>query len=181
MARTFVLIAPVHPVLHRVSCSYETITDEHKHYETYQNMSLGSNGVDWVCSLRKIPMWLRGMNFGINCNSSPYFASSFMYLRNDPKCTQTLYNAPKHEFRVQWSGLGAFVAKNPNVTSWHELFHELHQFTPFCPEFHAVTKPKQMHPNTWNLWKYEFRVQWVGLGAFIAKNPDVTSWHELLH
>jgi len=141
MARTFVLIAPVHPVLHRVSCSYETITDEHKHYETYQNMSLGSNGVDWVCSLRKIPMWLRGMNFGINCTSSPYFASSFMYLRNDPKCTQTLYNAPKHEFRVQWSGLGAFVAKNPNVTSWHELFHELHQFTPFCPEFHAVTKP----------------------------------------
>ena len=141
MARTFVLIAPVQPVLHRVSCSYETITDEHKHYETYQNMSLGSNGVDWVCSLRKIPMWLRGMNFGINCNSSPYFASSFMYLRNDPKCTQTLYNAPKHEFRVQWSGLGAFVAKNPNVTSWHELFHELHQFTPFCPEFHAVTKP----------------------------------------
>jgi hypothetical protein len=40
--------------LHRVSRSYEMITDEPKHYETYQNMSLGSNGVDWVRSLRKI-------------------------------------------------------------------------------------------------------------------------------
>src|SRR6185312_4328778 len=97
----------------------------------------------WIGCLRceKSRRDFRGMNFGINCTSSPYFASSFMELRNDPKCTQTLYNAPKHEFRVQWGGLGAFVAKNPNVTSWHELFNELHQFTPFCPEFHAVTKP----------------------------------------
>ena len=117
----FTLIAPVHPVLHRVSCSYETITNAPKHNETYENISLASNGVDWVGSLRKIPTWLRGTNFCINCTSSPYFASSFMELRNDPKCTQALYNAPKHEFRVQWGGLGAFVVKNPNVTSWHEL------------------------------------------------------------
>ena len=121
VARTFSFIAPVHTVLHRVSCSYETITNAPKHNETYENISLGSNGVDWVGSLRKIPTWLRGTNFCINCTSSPYFASSFMELRNDPKCTQTLYNAPKHEFRVQWGGLGAFVVKNPNVTSWHEL------------------------------------------------------------
>jgi len=118
VAQTFALIAPVHTVLHRVSCSYETITDETKHYENYQNMSLGSNGVDWVRSLRKIPTWLRGMNFCINCTSSPCFASRFTELRNDPKCTQTLCNAPKHEFRVQWGGLGGFVEKNPDVTSW---------------------------------------------------------------
>jgi len=55
LVRTFALIAPVHTVLHRVSCSYETITNAPKHYETYENMSLGSNGVDWVRSLRKIP------------------------------------------------------------------------------------------------------------------------------
>ena len=55
LARNFALIAPVHTVLHRVSCTYETITDEPKHYETYQNMSLGSNRVDWVCLLQKIP------------------------------------------------------------------------------------------------------------------------------
>ena len=116
VAPTFALIAPIHTVLHRVSCSYETIPNAPKHYATHQNMSSGSNGVDWVRSLRKIPTWLRGTNFCINCTSSPYFASSFMQLRNDPKCTQTLCNAPKHEFRVQWGGLGAFVEKIP---TWH--------------------------------------------------------------
>ena len=55
VARTFALIAPVHTVLHRVSCGYETITNAPKHNETFENISLGSNVVDWVGSLRKIP------------------------------------------------------------------------------------------------------------------------------
>ena len=154
VARTFVLIALVHPVLHRVSCTYEMIPNAPKHYEMHQNMSLGSNGVDkvrslqkitmwlrgtnfcinctssvcfassfmqlqtipnapkyyetdrnislgstwvdWVCSSRKIPTWLRVTNFCINCTSSVCFASSFMQLRNDPKCTEILWNRPKH-------------------------------------------------------------------------------------
>ena len=54
MAQTCPLIAPVQPVLHRVSCSNETLTNALKHYK----------------------------------------------------------NAPKHEFRVQWGGSRAFVAKN---------------------------------------------------------------------
>ena len=116
VARTFALIAPVQLVLHRVSCSNETLPKAPKHYETHQNMSLGSNGVDWVRSLRKILTWLRGTNFCINCTSSPCFASSLMQLWNDPKCTETLCNAPKPEFRVQWGGLGAFVEKIP---TWH--------------------------------------------------------------
>ena len=49
--RTFALIAPVQPVLHRVSCSNETIQNTPKHYKTHQYMHLGSNGVDRVCSL----------------------------------------------------------------------------------------------------------------------------------
>ena len=179
MARAFALIAPVHPVLHQLSCNYETIPNAPKNYETHQNMSLGSNGVDqvrslrkiqcdfvarplvlietvqyvlkqvfcrygtipnapkyyktprnnslgsngvdWVRSLRKNLKWLRGTKFCINCTSSTHFAPSFIQLRNDPKCTQTLWNAPKHEFWVQWGGLGAFDAKNPDVTSWHKL------------------------------------------------------------
>ena len=72
------LIAPVHTGLNRVSCSYEMITDEPNHYETYQNMSLGSNVVDWVRSLQKIRMWLRGTNFCINCTSSHRFAPCSM-------------------------------------------------------------------------------------------------------
>ena len=104
VAKTFALIAPVQPVLHRVSCSNETLPNAPKYYETHRNISLGSNGVDWVRSLRKILKWLRGTNFGINCTSSPRFAPSFMQLWNYPKCSQTLWNAPKHEFRIRWCG-----------------------------------------------------------------------------
>jgi len=54
VARTFALIAPVLPVLHRVSCCYEKIPNAPEHYEMHQKMSLGSNGVDQVRWLRKI-------------------------------------------------------------------------------------------------------------------------------
>ena len=123
VARTLALIAPVHPILHRVSFSYEMIPNAPKHNETHQNMSLGSNGVDQVRLLRKITMWLRGTNLCINCTSSVCFATSFMQLRNDPKCTHILENIPKHYFRVQLGGLVVSIAKNPDITSWHELLH----------------------------------------------------------
>ena len=45
IAQTCALIAPVQPILHRVSCSNETLPSAPKHYETHQNLSLGSN---WV-------------------------------------------------------------------------------------------------------------------------------------
>ena len=54
VARTFALIAPIHPVLHQLSRNYKMIPNAPKHYETHQ----------------------------------------------------------KYEFRVQWGGLDAFVAKN---------------------------------------------------------------------
>ena len=102
VAWTLALIAPVHPILHRVSWSYEMIPNAPKHCATHQNLSLGSNGVDQVRLLGKITTWLRGTNFCANCTSSPLFASSFMQLRSDSKRTQTLCNTPKHEFMVQW-------------------------------------------------------------------------------
>ena len=117
VARTFALIAPVQYVLQQVSCSYRTIRNAPTYYETHQNIGIGSNGVDWLHSLRKILTWLhatncngvdyvhslqkiatwhRGTNFCINCASIGCFATSFMQLRNDPKCTQILRNRPKH-------------------------------------------------------------------------------------
>jgi len=53
VAQTFALIAPIQPILHRVSCSHEMVPNAPKHYETQQNMSLGSNGVDRVRLLQK--------------------------------------------------------------------------------------------------------------------------------
>src|SRR6185312_7260767 len=106
----------------------------------HQNISSMSNGVDHVRSLRKIPTQLRGTNF---CTSSARFAPSFVWQPNDPECTQMVRNAPKHQIRVQWGGSGAFLAKNSDATSWHEL---LHYFGTFCTEFRNATKWFQMHP-----------------------------------
>src|SRR6185503_1892449 len=99
-----------------------------KWYETHQNMSLGSNGVDRLRSLLNDSTRLRGTNF---CTSSERFAPSFVRQPNGTKCTQMVRNAPKHVFRVQWGGSGAFVVKNSDASSWHEL---LHLFKTFCPE-----------------------------------------------
>ena len=108
---------------------------------THQKMSLGSNGVDRVRSLRKISTRLRGTTF---CTSSVRFAPSFVSQPNGPKCTKIVWNTPKHEFRVQWGGSGALVVKNSGATSWHEL---LHQLGPFCTEFCKSTKRSPMHQN----------------------------------
>ena len=76
MTQTCALIAPAQPNLHQVSCSNETLTKAQKDYETHQNMSLGSNVVDQVRSLRKILIRLHGTNLCINCTSLTHFAPS---------------------------------------------------------------------------------------------------------
>src|SRR6185312_16342517 len=81
-------------------------------------------------------------------------------------------------FRVQWDGSGQFVAKNSDVTSWHEL---LHKFGPFSSGFVRQLNGPKCTLIVQNALKHQFRVQWGGSGAFIAKNSDATSWHELLH
>src|SRR6185437_14777898 len=100
----------------------------------HQNVSLGSHGVDRVCSLRKIPMQLRATNF---CTRSARFASSFVRQPNGPECTQIVRNAPKRQFRVPRDGSGVCFEKNSDATSWHEL---LHYFGPFCTEYRKATK-----------------------------------------
>jgi len=121
--------------LHRVSCSSETVPNAPKRKERHQNMSLGYNVVDLKHSLWKIMTRLRRTNFYIE------------QYRNGHKCTQTERNALKHEFRFQWCGSGALVAKHCNKTSWCELMHQLHLFGAFCTKFNAAVKRSQMHPN----------------------------------
>ena len=92
VARTFALIAPVQPILHRGSCSNEMVPNAPKHYETHQNMSLGPDAwIGWIC-WKKILMELCGMNFCINYNSLARFEPSIVKQQNRPKCTQTLRN-----------------------------------------------------------------------------------------
>ena len=74
----FSLIGAVQPKLHRVSYNIETIPNAPKHYEMQQKLSLGSNGVHQVRSMRKHPMQLRGTDFCINWTSSAHFALSLL-------------------------------------------------------------------------------------------------------
>ena len=123
MARTFALIALLHPVLHRVSWSYETIPNAPKHYETHQNMSLGSNG------------WIR--YFGCEKLQRDFIAQTFaliapvQYVLHQLSCNyETIRTAPKY-YETHWNiSLGSngvdqvrSLQKNYNVTSWHELFY----------------------------------------------------------
>ena len=106
------------------------------------------------------------------------FTLSVVTQPNSPKCTQIIQNTPKHEFRVQWGGSGVFVAKIPTRLRGTNFCTSLTRFA-----LSVVWQPKSPKCTqiVRNAPKREFRVQWVGSGAFIAKNSDATSWHELLH
>ena len=118
-----------------------------------------------MLSLRKIPTRLRGTNF---CTSSAHFAPSFVRQPNGPECTQIVQNAPKHQFRVQWGGSGAFVAKNSDATTWHKL---LNLFGPFCIEFRKATNQSRMHPNSTNAPNVSFGPHGVERVPSLRKNP----------
>ena len=173
----------------------------------HQNVSLGSNGVDWVHSLRKIMTRLRGTNFS---TSSACFVPSSVRQPNGPDCTQIVRNAQKCLFRVQMGESGAFVAKNSDATSWHILLHFSAHFAPSfvrqpygpgCTQIVRHTPKCQFRvqwggsgafvakqPNSLectqivrNAPKRQFRAQWGRSGSFVANNSEATSRHELLH
>ena len=130
--------------------------------------------MDRVRSVRKIMKRLRGMNF---CTSSARFAPSFVRQPNGPKCTQIVLDAPKHQFRVEWGGSGAFGVKNSDATSFSNFCTSSARFAPrfvWQPNGPKCTQIERNAP------KRQFRDQWGGSGAFVAKNSDATSWHELL-
>ena len=88
VAQTFALIALVHSVLHRVSCSYETIPNAPKHYETHQNMSLGSNGVDQDVRCEKLQHDFMARTFA--------FVAPVQYVLQQVSCSyETIPDAPK--------------------------------------------------------------------------------------
>src|SRR6185312_12227699 len=99
MARTSALIAPVQHVLHRVSCSNETLPNAPKYYETHQNMSLGSNGVDRVRSYKKFRCDFVARTFTLIAPVQPVL--------HQASCSnKTIQNAPKHYETQQYMSLG---------------------------------------------------------------------------
>ena len=144
-------------------------------------MSLVFNWVDRVRSFWKILMRLHGTNLCINSSIFSPLCIKFCAVTKQCKMHPTLWNAPNHEFRVQWGGSGAFVAKNFRCDFMAQTFLLLHQFNPFCSEFRVVMKHCQMHPKLRIAPKHEFRVQLGRSGAFVAKNSNATSFHKLVH
>src|SRR6185437_2738528 len=128
-----------------------------------------------MCSLRKIPTRLRGTNF---CTTSANFAPSFVRQPNGHECTQIVRNTPKRQFRFQWGGSGAFVAKistqlrGTNFCTRSARFAPCFVRQPIGPECTQIVR---------NTSKRQFRVQRGGSGVFVAKNSEATSWPELLH
>ena len=132
-----------------------------KWYETHQNKSIGSNGVDRVLSLRKIPMRLRGTNF---CTSSARFAPSFVRQPNGPKCTQTIWNARK----TLVYGLMGWIGCVRREKFWSDFVARS-----FAPSFLRQPNRPKCTQMVRNSPKHEFRVQWSGSGAFVSKNSNV--------
>src|SRR6185312_5584395 len=88
---------------------------------------LGSNGVDRVCSLRKIPTRLRGTNF---CTSLSHFVPSFARQPNGSELTQIVRNAPKHQFRVRWGDRVCSLRKIPTRLRGTNFCTSLSRFVP---------------------------------------------------
>jgi hypothetical protein len=96
-------------------------------------MSFGSNG--WICCVRceKFQHYFVYRTWALMVLICQVFHRLLC-------SNETVRNAPKHELWVQWSGSGAFVAKNFNATSFSELGRQRCQFGQFCISFRAVTK-----------------------------------------
>ena len=121
VARMFAIIAPVNPFcteFHEVTKQSQMHPNTMQHTKTWV---YGPMGPIRCVRCEKLQRDFVARSFAIIALVNP-FAPSFVQLRYDTKYTRTLWNAPKHEFRVQWDASSAFVAKN-YVTSWHELLH----------------------------------------------------------
>jgi hypothetical protein len=137
-------------------------------------LSLESNGVDRVHSLRKILMRLRGTNF---CTSLARFALSFVTHPNFPKCIQIVQT---HRIkRLGSNGVDRVHSlRNPTRLHGTNFCTTLARFAPSFVRQPNGTKCTQIVRNA---PKPEFSSQRGQSGVFIAKNYDATSWHDLLH
>ena len=123
MAWTFALIATVQPILHRVHYRNKAIPNAPEHYETCQNMSFGSYGLDQVCSLRKIPTRLRGTNFCTNCTSSACFAPSFTAVIKQSQMHLNTMKRAKTWVLGPMGSIGCTHYEKFDPTSWPKLLH----------------------------------------------------------
>ena len=116
MAQTCALIAPLQPVLHRVSSINETLPNAPKHYEKHQNMSLGFNWVDRVFVFK-------------NSDAASWHELVHYFYHFSPLCID--FRAVTKQSKMhQIMSLGSngvdrvdSLQKKSDANSWHELLH----------------------------------------------------------
>ena len=123
MAQTCALIAPFQPILHRVPCSNETLPNAPRHKKMLLNMSLGS--MVWIESVlcKKFRCDFMAQTCALIATVQPVLPRVSCTNETLTNATKHYENAPKHEFRIQWGGSSAFVARNSYASSWLELLH----------------------------------------------------------
>ena len=96
------------------------------------------------------------------------FCTECCRAKNGPKCTQIVWNAPKHEFRVQWGGSVRSLRKIPMGLLGTMFFTSLTRFTlsvvtqPNCPKCTQIVQ---------NAPKHEVRVLYGGSSGLLRKIP----------
>ena len=138
----------------------------------HQNVSLESNGVDRVRSLRKIPTRLRGTNF---CTSSGRFAPSSVSQPNSPKCTQIVQT--NHNINLVSNGVDRLLSLRKIMTRLRgtNFCIDSTSSAHFEPSFVRRLNGPERTQTQINAPEYEFRVQWGGLEAFVTKNSNTIS------
>ena len=129
----------------------------------HQNVSLGSNGVDRVLLLRKIPMRLRGTNFR---TCSARFASSFVRQPNSPECTQIVRMHQNVSIGSHGVDRVPSLRKNPTRLCGTIFCSSSARF---APSFVNQPSGAECTHTVRNTPKRQFRVQWGGSGVFVAK------------
>jgi hypothetical protein len=100
-------MAPVPPVLHRLSCSKEMV----------RNVPKYGFWVQWSRSGAFVAKNANATLFNVLGRLAPVR----LVLHRVSCSNETVRNDPKHEFWIQWSESGVFVAKISNATSFTEL------------------------------------------------------------
>jgi hypothetical protein len=94
-----------------------------KQFETPENMSLGSNGVDRVRSLQKIPTRLHSTNMCINDQFSPFCAEVRAVTKRSktPENMSLASNGVHRVHSLQKILFNSFCTEDSVVTKWSEM------------------------------------------------------------
>ena len=132
-----------------------------KHYETQQNVF---DPMGWIgCVLcEKFQRDIVARTF---TPVNPFWTEC-CWAKNGPKCTQIVWNAPNHEFTVQWGGSGAFVQ---NILTRLRGTNFCISSARFASSFVSQPNGPKCIKIVWNMPKHEFRVQWVWIGCVRCK------------